>query len=84
MIPDDHTKALIKEVVRETLLSLGIDTSNSEAVVEFQKDMHHSRAQRLRDINSGNSARQHVITMILGGIAAAIVMGVAQFLRLTS
>ena len=79
MITNEHTKAFIKEVVQETLLSLGIDTSNSEAVVEFQKDMHHSRTLRLRDTNSANTARHHGITMILSGIAAAIVLGVASF-----
>lgn len=47
---DDQTKeiarAAAREAVRETLLALGIDTSNPAAMIETQADFQHLRAWR--------------------------------------
>lgn len=68
-------KEVVREAVVQTLLSFGIDVSDSEAIVHFQRDMHHLRKHRLNEENIATKAGLHVITMVLSAIGATIIMG---------
>jgi len=81
MSADVHTKALIKETVRETLLNLGFNIDDPEEMVEHQKDKHFVRAARLRKESLENKAWHHGVGMVVSAIGAAIILGVVTFFR---
>lgn len=82
MSPDTKTKILIKETVRETLLTLGYNIDDPDELLEHQKDKHYIRAERLRKEGMENKAWNHVMVMVLSAIGAAFILGIAQALGL--
>lgn len=76
-------KETIRETVKETLLALGIDTSDSEAIINFQKDMHFTRAARIRSASMVNNGINHGFIMLLSAIGAAVILGAAQAMGFT-
>lgn len=63
----EEVQTLIRHTVQETLLQLGVDTSNPEAVVEFQKDMHLLRNWRGFVEGTGEKAWYTIVgTFFLG------------------
>jgi hypothetical protein len=74
IVPEAQIKAIVKEAVQQTFLNLGLDVSDPEGMVDFQRDMHYLRANRLRKENVETKALSHIVTMVLSGIAAAIIM----------
>lgn len=81
MNTDVHTKALIKETVRETLLNLGFNIDDPEEMVEHQKDKHFIRAARLRKESLENKAWLHSVGMVVSAIGAAVILGAVALFR---
>lgn len=75
------TKELVKETVVQTLLSLGIDVSEPESVVHFQKDMHYLREVRLREKSVQNKTLLDAAGMVVSAIGAAIILGVVSIVK---
>lgn len=79
-----ETKLLIKEVVEDTIegifLRFGVDASTPEGVLDLQKDWHYLRSSRMSNEGIKNKTSQHVVNVILSGIAAAAVLGAARIL----
>ena len=75
MTTEREQKAFAREVVRETLLAVGIDITDPEELVRMQADRHYVRSARLRSEALGNNTLQHVIYVITSGIIAAVLMG---------
>ena len=77
-------KSLIKETIRETFLSMGVDITDHEEIVRYQQDRHFLRAARLRAEGTGNKAWDYGIGVILSGFGAALLLGIAHMLGLRS
>lgn len=73
-IPETQIKAIVKEAVQQTFLNLGLDVSDPEGIIDFQRDMHYVRSARTRKESLETRAWGHVLTIVLSGIAAAVVM----------
>lgn len=74
VMPEAQIKGIVKEAVEQTFLNLGLDITDPEGMVNFQRDMHHLRSARIRKENLETKALSHIITMVLSGIAAAVIM----------
>jgi hypothetical protein len=71
----DETHALIRDTVKETLLSMGVDISRPEAVQAMQADFAFIRRQR----ETGEKLRAHAAKALLGLVATGVV-GLASWL----
>lgn len=83
MTLDNQTKAFAKEVVRETLLAIGIDVTDPEELVRMQADRHYVRSARLRSETIGNNSLQHTIFVVISGVIAAALIGAAKMFGVT-
>lgn len=84
MIQTEQTKAFAKEIVRETLLAIGIDITDPEELVRMQADRHYVRRARLRSESIGNNSLQHIIFVVISGVIAAALLGVADMFGVRS
>lgn len=72
------SKELVREAVVQTLQSFGIDVSDPDSIIKFQRDMHYLRDIRLQsETNKGNAIRKG-IEYIIAGIVAAIMVAFGQ------
>ncbi len=78
---DAKHKILIREAVQETLLALGLNVSEPDAVLAFQKDMHFLRSERLNKEKTSSGAWQHAVNLVVSGVGAAIILGIAEILK---
>ncbi len=74
-------KEVIRETVFQTLLSLGIDVSQPEGVVNFQQDMHYLRSTRLREKSVQNKTLLDAVGVVVSAIGAAIILGALSFVQ---
>lgn len=74
VMPEVQIKTIVKEAVQQTFLTLGLDISEPEGMLQFQQDMHYLRSQRARRESLENKAWSHVLTMVLSAVAASVVM----------
>lgn len=72
-----EVNALVKQVVTETLSSLGVDTNNPQ---EFQRDMQHLRDWRV----ASQTVKKHALLTTLGifttGVLAAAWIGLRELI----
>lgn len=80
MTLDNQTKIFAREVVRETLLAIGIDVTDPEELVRMQADRHYVRSARLRSESLGNNSLQHFIYVVISGLIAAVLVGTANLI----
>jgi len=71
-ILDERSELLIEKTVNAVFLRLGIDVNDPDGIIEFQKDQHYTRAERIRRETSTNNTRQHIISMVLSGMVAGL------------
>lgn len=80
MLTEDQVEVVVKRTVTEMFLRLGIDTSDADGVLEWQKDQHHLRADRKRKESIENRAWSHIVIMVISAIGAAFILGASQAL----
>ena len=66
---------LVKKVVAETLLSLGLITHDPEEIVELQKDFRHLREWRKNSETIQRNSLWFVLSSGLAGMLALLWMG---------
>lgn len=67
-LTNDELKAVVSEAVKETLTTMGVDTTNP---IEMQKDFSHLREWRLSvDMMKNKAMVGSLLTVLAGGIAA--------------
>lgn len=71
-------KVIVREAVSDTLLAFGIDVSEPEGVVRFQKDMHYLRDLRLQSEENKSNVIRKGLELIAAGLAAALFLGVFE------
>jgi hypothetical protein len=64
----EELRALIKLTVAEALLQLGVDTSDPEQVLEFQRDLQHLRDWRI----SVNEVKSKGLMLVVGTVGAGV------------
>lgn len=77
--PDDE---VIRRVVKETLLQLGVDVADSENVIEFQADLRYLRKWRKSVDAIESRAFLAAVMTVLAGIAGAAWLGFKQTLHI--
>lgn len=70
--------ASAKAAVRETLLTMGVDTSDPKAMQEMQRDFAHVRIWRQSVDTVRKQTLIAAVTVIVSGIAAAIYMFISN------
>ena len=73
VVPEAEMRAIVKETVDQIFLNLGMNTSDAEAVGNFQQDMHFLRKERTRKEMLEVRITTHVVLMFI--TAAASVLG---------
>lgn len=76
MIPEPHVKAIVKETVKETFLTLGIDVTDPENLLLYQQDMHYLRTTRVRREALESKFWLHFFGLGLSAIGAAIILAI--------
>lgn len=71
----------IRRVVKETLLQLGVDVSDPDSVVAFQRDLHHLRKWRIAVEQVEGRTMLAAFATLGAGIAAAIWIGFKQLVN---
>ncbi len=66
------TREEIPLIVKETLVQLGIDASNTEAVIAFQQDMAYLRTIRTNTESFKKAGWVTLSTIFIGMILAAL------------
>lgn len=74
-------EVLVKHVVAETLLSLGLITQEPEAIVELQKDFRHLREWRKTSETIQRNSLWFVISSALAGTLGLIWVGFTSLFR---
>jgi hypothetical protein len=72
----DEIEAVVRATVRRTLTELGVDASESEAIIAMQQDFAFLRRQRLAAEQLGATVRRALIGALLVGALAALWVGV--------
>ena len=73
----DETRALIREVVRETFLMLGVKADDP---VEVQKDFQHLREWRAAAESLKSKGIMTLIGILVGGLVAAAWVGIKDLI----
>lgn len=76
----DEARVLIRETVRETLLTLGLSTDDP---IQVQKDFQHLREWRQTTEAVKSKALLAVVGVIVSGLVAAMWMGVKKYFGVT-
>lgn len=79
-LSEAQMKVIVKETVRETFLSLGLNVADPEDMLNYQKDMHHLRAERVRKEALASNTLKTFITMVMSAGGAALLIGLAELL----
>lgn len=79
MLPEAQVKVIVKEAVRETFLNMGLNVSDPDDIVKYQKDMHYLRTVRIRKEALETRAWLHFIGMLMSAIGAAVVLTLFQY-----
>lgn len=78
MIATLEIEDIVKKAVQQTLLTLGVDTTTPDGILEYQKDQHYNRQARLRSEGIATTALQWIVTMALSAGAGAIVSAIVM------
>lgn len=73
----DETRALIREVVRETFLMLGVKADDP---IEVQKDFQHLREWRAATESLKSKGIMTLIGLLVGGLVAAAWVGIKDLI----
>jgi hypothetical protein len=77
----DEIRAIVRQAVRDTLIELGVDTSDNQAMLAMQQDFAFLRKQRLMAELIGRQTRIALIGALIAGLLAALWAGVKWNLR---
>jgi hypothetical protein len=77
----DEIRAVVRQAVRDTLIELGVDTSDNQAMLAMQQDFAFLRKQRLMAELIGRQTRIALIGALIAGLLAALWAGVKWNLR---
>lgn len=77
MTPEEQ-RSLVKQTVTETLLQLGVDVTEPEQVLEFQRDLQHLRKWRKTVETVESRSALAIVLTLISGIAAAAWLGFQQ------
>ena len=77
----DEIRAVVRQAVRDTLIELGVDTSDNQAMLAMQQDFAFLRKQRLMAELIGRQARIALIGALIAGLLAALWAGLKWNLR---
>jgi hypothetical protein len=72
---------IARRTVQETLLSMGINTSSPEAIMQMQRDLQHLRDWRNSVEAIKNKGLITLVGIVVTGVAAALWLGTKQFLQ---
>ncbi len=71
----DEIRAVVRQAVRDTLIELGVDTSDNQAMLGMQQDFAFLRKQRLMAELIGRQTRIALIGALIAGLLAALWAG---------
>lgn len=74
MLAQIEIEDIVRKTIRETLLTMGLNVTNPDDLLEYQKDQHHLRADRLRKENMVNAVLQHLVTMSASAVVTFIAL----------
>ena len=77
----DEIRAVVRQAVRDTLIELGVDTSDNQAMLAMQQDFAFLRKQRLMAELIGRQTRIALIGALIAGLLAAPWAGVRWNLK---
>lgn len=76
----DEIEAVVRDTVRETLFSLGLDAADNKAVEEVRKDMAHLRKWRKSVDQVQSTTFMVALGIVVTGVMGAIWLGIKAML----
>ncbi len=82
MMTEEDVKRVVRETVQATLISIGLDTSDGEAIQRHQKNMTWLNKRVELEERVGSKVIMTVAVAAVGGVISSLVLGVKTLLHL--